>query len=301
MPRTPQRPRQLQWQVFRGRDALDRRLLTPSALRSSAWQRLLRGVYADSRLETDHLLRCQAAALLIPAGAAIAGPSAAFLHGVESAAAPDDPVHVLVAPRHRFGPMQGVSIHVAEHRDGHVTIRHGLRCTNPIRTAWDIAQWRTVTGAVPILDAMLGAGLVTAGELGLHAGRARAAGARGARRAIRAFRLADGRAQSPPESVLRVRLVLRGVPPPVPQYAVTVRSGRVLHPDLAWPAYRVALEYDGGYHAEPDRIHLDRRRLNELVDAGWLVLHATSRRLHREFEGLLREVRAALRSRGAPI
>lgn len=301
MPRAPHRPRQLQWQVFRGRDALERRLLTPTALRSSAWQRLLRGVYADSRLDTDHLLRCQAAALLIPPRAAIAGPSAAFLYGIEPAAGAADPVHVLAPPEHRFGPVQGLQVHIADLPDDDVTIRHDLRCTTPVRTAWDLTQWRTLLGAVPTLDAMLGADLVTAEQLGTVAGRAQAAGARGARRAIRAFGLVDGRAQSPPESVLRVRLVLRGIPPPVPQYAVTVRSGRVLHPDLAWPAFRVALEYDGGYHAEPDRIHLDRRRLNELVDAGWVVLHATSRRLHRDFEGLLREVREALRSRGAPV
>lgn len=301
MPPMPIRPPALAWRVFRGRDAVDDGLLTPAELRSRAWQRLLRGVYADSRLERDHLLQCRAAALLSPAEAAVAGPSAAYLLGVETAVDAGDPVHLLVDPKRRFGPVQGLRVHTGALPEPDVTMRQGLRCTAAARTAWDIALWTDLETAVAILDAMLHQGLVTQPELAVLLGRRRAAGAKGTRRAARAFDLSDGRAQSRPESVLRVRLVLRGVPPPVPQYPVAVRSGMVLHPDLAWPEYRVALEYDGAYHSETDRLHLDRRRLNQLADAGWLVLHATSRRLYRDFEGLLREVQRALRSRGAPL
>jgi very-short-patch-repair endonuclease len=72
----------------------------------------------------------------------------------------------------------------------------------------------------------------------------------------------------------------------------------VLHPDLAWPEFRVAVEYDGHWHGDPDQLHRDRRRLNQLVAAGWLVLHVTSRRLNLDFPSVLREVRTALVSRG---
>jgi len=301
MPPIPFRPPALRWRVFRGRDALAEGLLTPGELRSRAWQRLLRGVYADRRLERDHLLRCRAAALLSTPEAALAGPSAAYLLGVGTAATADDPVHVLVDPKRRFGPVQGLRIHTGTLPEADVTRRHGLRCTTPSRTAWDVALWTDVVDAVPVLDAMLRQGLVTAPELATLLARRRRAGAKGTRRVARAFDLADERAQSVPESVLRVRLVLRGLPPPIPQYPATVRDGTVLHPDLAWPEYQVALEYDGAYHAEPDRLHLDRRRLNALTDAGWLVLHVTSQRLYRDFEGLVREVRRALSSRGAPV
>jgi hypothetical protein len=285
--------------VFLARQALDQGLLTTTGLRSTAWRRLLRGVYADSRLEPDHLLRCHAAVLHARPEAVIAGPSAALLHGVETAAGGRDPVHLLVERKYRFGPVQGLVVHTGTIPAADATTRHGLRCTTPPRTAWDIALWRDPVGAVPILDAMLRARLVVAEELVELARRRRAERVRGAARAARAFALADGRAQSPPESALRVRLVLHGLPPPVPQYPVPVRSGRVLHPDLAWPRHRVALEYDGAYHAEPDRLHLDRQRLNALTDAGWLVLHATSRHLAAGFGGLVQEVRQALRSRGA--
>ncbi|MGB2571166.1 endonuclease domain-containing protein [Micromonospora citrea] len=120
----------------------------------------------------------------------------------------------------------------------------------------------------------------------------------GGRRARRVFGLADPGAQSPPESHLRVRLILAGLPRPVTQHPVRLSSGLVLHPDLAWPEFRVAVEYDGQWHADPDQLHRDRRRLNQMVAAGWLVLHVTSRRLRGDFPAVLREVRTALASRG---
>ena len=96
----------------------------------------------------------------------------------------------------------------------------------------------------------------------------------------------------------------------MPQCPVSVAAGRVLHVDLGWPEYQVAVEYDGrwpsdltgdapiGGSAEPE--HLDRRRLNQLQAAGWIVVHATGARMGRAFPGLLSELREALRSRGWP-
>ncbi|WP_208646571.1 endonuclease domain-containing protein [Micromonospora noduli] len=150
--------------------------------------------------------------------------------------------------------------------------------------------------AVTIVDSLLGQGLV--GRETLAAMAARNADRPGARRARWVFDLADGGAESPPESQLRVRLVLSGLPRPAVQHPVRLPSGNVLHPDLAWPQYRVAVEYDGKWHSDVEQLHRDRRRLNQLVAAGWLVLHVTSRRLHGEFPSVLREVRDALVSRG---
>jgi hypothetical protein len=149
---------------------------------------------------------------------------------------------------------------------------------------------------VTIIDGLLGRGLVTPAALDAMVDAY--AGQRGSRQAACAFDLADGRAQSPPESVLRVRLVLAGLPWPVPQRPVRLPSGVVVHPDLPWPEYKVAVEYDGHWHADTDQLHRDRRRLNQLTAAGWLVLHVTSRRLNRDFGGVLREVRSALVARG---
>jgi hypothetical protein len=261
---------------------------------------VLRGVYADSRLEFDHELKCRAAGLICPPVAAIAGPSAALLHGVDFAATVDDDVHVLVPRTARFGPVRGLRVHTGEIPSTDLETRQQLLCTQPPRTAWDVAVWLDVVPAVVILDGLLGTGLVKPNELGALWAERSLLNTRGPGTARRAFDLADGRSGSPQESRLRVRLVLAGVPRPVCQYEVVLPSGVLLHPDLAWPEFKVALEYDGAYHAEPGRLHLDRRRLNQLATAGWIVLHATSLRLRTDFGGIVREVRAALMSRGWP-
>ncbi|MDG4835510.1 DUF559 domain-containing protein [Micromonospora sp. WMMD967] len=168
--------------------------------------------------------------------------------------------------------------------------------SDPARAAWETAVWLDPLRAIAIIDSLLGQGLTDRDALAAMADRN--ADRPGGRRARWLFDLADGGAQSPPESHLRVRFILGGLPRPVVQHSIRLPSGVVLHPDLAWPEYRVAVEYDGQWHSDADQLHRDRRRLNLLVSAGWLVLHVTSRRLHGEFPAVLREVRAALASRG---
>jgi len=298
MPPEPFRPQALQWQVFRGSEALRRHLLTRHQLRGKGWLRLLHDVYADARLERDHALKCRAALLRLPPEAVLAGPSAAYVHGVRHAATFRDDVHVIVPPTVRVGPQRGLSIHRMEIDTSDITTVAGAARTTPARTACDVATWFELDWAVSVIDALLGHGLLRPADLAAQVGHWVAAGRPGSRRAQLALALADGRAQSPPESRLRVRLVLAGLPKPVPQYPVPLPSGVTVHPDLAWPEFRVAVEYDGQWHGEPEQLHRDRRRLNQLAAEGWIVLHVTSRRLQYDFTGVVREIKAALVSRG---
>ncbi|MFD0787804.1 hypothetical protein ACFQZ8_28190, partial [Micromonospora azadirachtae] len=112
MPPQPHRPDALTWQVFRGSTAVRQGLLTEHQLRSGAWIRLRHDVYADARLDRDHALACRAALLRLPPGVLIAGPSAAYLHGVDHAATFTDDVHVLVPPQMRIGTQRGLRLHV---------------------------------------------------------------------------------------------------------------------------------------------------------------------------------------------
>lgn len=163
--------------------------------------------------------------------------------------------------------------------------------TDPTGAAWESAVWLEPLRSVAIVDSLLGRGLTTATALAEVA--AAYVHRPGARRAQWVFGLADADAQSPPGSQLRVRLVLADFPRPVTRHPVHVPGGLVLHPELAWPQYRVAVEYDGREYP-----HRDRLRLDQLVGAGWLVLHVTSQRLYRDFPTVAREIRAALASRG---
>ncbi len=53
-------------------------------------------------------------------------------------------------------------------------------------------------------------------------------------------------------------------------------DGFVAPVDFACPELRIAIEYDGLWHGERRAFLDDRRRLNRLVAAGWIVLHVTA-------------------------
>lgn len=367
MPRVAYRPDALTWQVFRGSEAVHAGLLTGNQLRSSAWTRIRHDVYADARLDQDHRLACCAVLLRVPAGTRIAGPSAAYLHGVAHAASFTDDVHVIAPPGCGLRSQRGLRVHSSlldpepgaggppDPNPSHPAepgypfgparpapspgpaqqarppgpVRQmqpsdparpprlagparreqplcpsaatrgavaALVASDPTTAAWETAVWLETGRAVSIIDSLLARGSTSRQALAAIA--AHRLDRPGGKHAARVFDLVDPGAESPPESQLRVRLVLAGLPRPVTQHPVRLRSGLILHPDLAWPEFRVAVEYDGQWHADADQLHRDRQRLNQLVAAGWLVLHVTSRRMRRDFPGVVREVRAALIARG---
>jgi very-short-patch-repair endonuclease len=298
VPRPPRRPPALTGRVFLARDAVATGLLSAADLRSRAWQQVLHGIYADATITLTHRHRCLAVArFILPPGGAIAGRSAAYLYGADLMGA-GDRVEVLV-PRTANVRLAGVRTHVARLDPVDVRTRDDIRLTTPLRTCWDLAQWcDDIVESVVWIDALAARRVVSPPDLEAYA-RDRA-GERGWRRLCDAARLADSGAGSPQESRLRVRLVRAGLPRPETQFVIA-RDGRfVARTDLAWSEYRVAVEYDGGWHAEsPAQIHADRRRLNAIIAADWVVLHVTAKRLRDDFDGFMRELWSVLRSRGA--
>ncbi|HEX6968661.1 MAG TPA: hypothetical protein VF174_07630 [Micromonosporaceae bacterium] len=296
MPVPPRRPPQLRGRVFRGSQAIARGLLTKNELRSSAWRSLFRDIYIDAQVPVSHRVRCTAAARwLIPEHAAIAGRAAAALYGATEVAL-DDPIDIIVPRGTRFGPVAGLRVHTSRMAPDDVTKRDGIAVTTPHRTCWDLARWLDVVEAVAVTDALMARRLVTVDSLREYA--LSRAGDRGWRRTLRVADLVDGGAESPQESRLRVRLVLAGLPKPWTQYVVSDENGRfVARLDLAWPEFKVGVEYDGVWHNDAEQFHRDRRRLNRLLTADWIVLYVTARRLREDFAGVVSEIRAALRSR----
>ena len=74
-------------------------------------------------------------------------------------------------------------------------------------------------------------------------------------------------------------------------------GGFVARVDLAFPDRRVAVEYDGAWHAEPGQFAKDRRRLDALVATGWTVLHVTAAD-RRDPDVLIAGIRALLATPG---
>lgn len=274
----PARPAALRGRVFRARDALHLGLLTPDQLRSSAWRRVYRGVYADAALADTYDVRVAGARLLMPSAGVFSGRTAAHLLGARELAGARDLVEVSVPRTSRFGPLAGIRVRrVGSLGPDDVTSVGRSRCTTGIRTALDVARFEDLPESVVVLDVLLARGIAYQHEL-------REAAAvltgRGARRAGAAVDLADPRAESQQESRLRVALALAGLRP-VAQFTVRDAEGRfVARVDLAFPAAKVAVEYDGAWHGKGGQLRRDRRRLNELVRAGWLVLHVTAADMH---------------------
>jgi len=109
--------------------------------------------------------------------------------------------------------------------------------------------------------------------------------------------LADGGAESPMETRLRLVLVDGGLPRPVTQLVVWDGSGRfVARVDLAYEDRRLAIEYDGDHHRDRATFQRDLRRQNALQACGWTVLRFTAADIYGDPGRVVAIVRAALAS-----
>ncbi|MBT2519325.1 DUF559 domain-containing protein [Streptomyces sp. ISL-90] len=103
---------------------------------------------------------------------------------------------------------------------------------------------------------------------------------------------------SRPESRLRLLLVASRLPEPEIGIGVRVPGGRMLHPDLAYPALRLAFEYEGDEHrTNARRFRDDIRRREALEAAGWRVVRVVSDDVFEDTDDFIARVRAVLAAR----
>lgn len=273
MPRTPSQPAELcSAEPFLGWWAVDEGLLTPDQLRSSAWRTVFRGVHVHRDVPVTHELRARAAGVLLPS-AVVSGRSAAVVWGVDLAEADDD-VEVTVPPRSHPVRIPGLRVRRAAIPTGHRFSRRGILVTSPEATAVRLAGLLPGDAAVVAVDRMVDAGAADLVRVRALADTTRG---RGSARARAACALADGLAQSPQETRVRLLLHRSELPRPTAQFRVVDGRGRfVARVDFAWPERRVALEYDGRWHGDPAQFAKDRARLNRLAEAGWRVFFVTA-------------------------
>jgi hypothetical protein len=311
MSRAPRVPRELSFLPFRGSDAVAEGLLTRRMLDRPTWCRLLPDVYVhrDGYRDDDHRMWCEAVALKLPAGAAIGGLSAAYLWGVDLLPRrPANPVTVVlpgparirVHPRIRASPSR-----LARHD---VTDFGGPPVTTGPRTAFDLGRQLPRTEALVAVDALLHRRVLTraalAGYLDAHPGWPGNAQLR------EVLALAEPLSESPMETRLRLIVHDAGLPLPAVQHEVhtpvgtststsTRTSARrfVARVDLAYPDWRIAIEYEGDHHRERARFRRDVARLDALRVAGWLVLRFTADDVLRNSGRIAQNIAAAIRER----
>lgn len=275
--------------VFVGAHAVGEGWLTKDQLRTRGYRRLLHGVYADPGLVVDHQLMCRAVALLLPEGAVIGGHSAAAWYGAPFAG-PSDPVTVLRPEQQPWAGPRGVRVHRTTLTPGDAVMLDDLPISSARRTAWDLAALEPMGTAVAALDAMVRAGHLTTHQLSVLADGG--TGRFGVTRLRKIVPLVDPRAESAPESKVRVALVTAGLGP-VPQHEIHVDGRFVARVDLAWPDAKVALEYEGAYHFDGVQIVRDDARIARLEAAGWIVIRVAAADL-RTLDAVVAKVAAAL-------
>lgn len=243
-------------------EALAAGIVTRHDLRTR-YIKLHQNVYAPKGMELDARSRAQAGWLWSRGKATLVGHSAAAMLGTRWLP-PDGPAE-LARIRHRAP--RGIVIHSGAIADDEVCLRGSFDCTTPARTAYDIG--RRVPGDLGIIriDALLNATGCSVEEVLTIAHRY--AGARGIRHLRDALDLADGGAESPQESRLRLLLVRSGLPRPLTQVPVTNEWGKTRRIDMGWPDWKVGVEYDGEHHwKDPEQHAEDIERLEFLAAKG---------------------------------
>lgn len=276
---------------FLGSQALKRGAVTRHDLRTR-----YRAVFRDVYIATDARLTAavKARAAWLSTGAILAGLSAAAVLGTKWL---DDaaPAEIVRADRHRPKRLrEELVVHSYQLAADEVRTIRGMRVTTAARTAFDIGCALPVAKAVPILDAVFNATGTTPAEVNVLA--CRYPGGRGIRRLQAALELADGGAESPQETRLRLLLVGAGLPRPETQIEFRDLHIRV---DMGWREWKVAVEYDGVQHwQDRHQRSWDIERIALLEAAGWIVIRVSAEMLSRP-QVIVERVRAKLAERGA--
>jgi very-short-patch-repair endonuclease len=185
-----------------------------------------------------------------------------------------EPAHLTVQPGSRARNRRDRHLHRATLGPEDVERRWGMPATTPARTWRDLVPVLSPDRLLAVTDQLL---LALCSLADLELALVRAPVRRGGVRAREVLRVADPRADSPMESVLRWLLHAAGLPRPALQHRVRDDSGRQIgFGDLAWPAKKVLVEFDGDVHRERGVFVRDLRRQNRLVLAGWTVLRFSS-------------------------
>lgn len=243
---------------------LDRSLIRP----------VLRGTYVAAQVVDSVDVRAAALCLVVPGGAVVTDRTAAWLHGVDllprSAVHSPPPLCVFGATGSRLRRPE-VRSGVRALGEDDVEVVLGVQVTTPLRTALDLGRLLWRFDALAALDGFLRMGLPHE-HLLLSVERFR--GERGVVQLRLLVPLADGRAESPGESALRLYWYDAGLPRPELQWWVYDDNGAALYRlDLALPDCRFAAEYDGQvFHSRSEDVERDRGRRAWLdQERGWVV------------------------------
>jgi predicted transcriptional regulator of viral defense system len=263
--------------------------------------RVGRGVYADGPRAYEtlafkgglQLLQLAAAVAVTGKGTVVSHESAAYLHSIDLLSK-QEAATLTCPPQRGRNARPGIRLHSARLPAEHVTTWARLPVTTPARTVVDLLRTLSFRDGVVTADSALHRKLVTKAEL--TAVLATCAHWRGARRAGDVIEFADGRAESPLESIARIAFRDCGLPPPDLQVWLGGTVEPVGRVDFYWKQYRTIAEVDGAIkYADPERARAQLRRDSLLRDDGFEVVHFTWQQITQTPEQVAVSIRKAFR------
>lgn len=240
-------------------------------IRNGEWGRPHTGVYSIRALTTpsdsDAHLRSatMAAQLALGPNAFAGGETAARLWGIQGLPRWDGrTVHMVIpalgAQRHHYR----ITLHSWQIPPDEISTTAGIRLTKPGRTLRDTLLRVDRETAVCLMDSALHQGLILEEDIeGLELANR---GRKGCVNVRRWWSLADGRAESPLETRVRLICVDGGMPPTNLQHRLRDGHGRTIGiADFWWEEHQLIGEADGhGPHSLPQALLKDRERQNAL-------------------------------------
>lgn len=263
---------------FTARDALDDGASYPWLrrwCRRGILKHPIRGAYHASDLPDDLELRLAVLRLVVPAECVVTDRTAGWLWGADMILAPGDhlvtpAVQVFCPPGYRL--RNGlVASGERRLRSEDVAVLGGVRVTTPLRTACDLGRLLHVDQALAAMDSLAALNRFTLDELAVETLRFRRY--RGVVQLRVLVPLVDPMAQSPGESVLRLRWLQAGIPRPRCQVPVPAPDGGRYYLDMGLEERLLGAEYDGEeFHDESAVGHDTGRRDWCHREHGWTIL-----------------------------
>ncbi|MDQ6753946.1 MAG: endonuclease domain-containing protein [Actinomycetota bacterium] len=197
----------------------------------------------------------------------------------------------------------GVIAHRSLLLPGEVTVVDGMRVTTRARTWLDLAEMLSIDELVVIADHLVriprpyfeGRSEPYATKAELSAMIERHKGKRGVRKARAALELSRVGADSAPETELRLAVFRAGLPDPLVNEPINDGWATfVPSPDLSYREYKIAVEYEGGIHADPEKVDNDIRREERYRAAGWTQIRISKRHMKNGAREAVNKIREAL-------
>ncbi|HRD60880.1 MAG TPA: hypothetical protein PLZ93_03940 [Nocardioides sp.] len=242
---------------------------------AGALRQPIRRVYVAAQIPDSILLRAQCMFLVMPDDCVIVDRHAGWLHGAEMVLAPNE--HLTVMPLQLFRPSDRGRLRNGLTLSGErnllpedITEIHGLPVTTSLRTTWDLGRVPSRQRSLAGMDQMLRLGVFSVDEF--LAGIERFRGQRWVINLRTLALLADGRAESPGESAVRLGWIDAGLPAPQPQLEVWENGVLIARVDVGNPELGYIAEYDGvEWHTSSEQRQHDSERREAVSQLGFVV------------------------------